>query len=126
MPPRPISRTIVYAPLVVGEEIGRALGDRPLEKGARARMAGEERQRFVAHRRIVGRLARDPLRGALGVAIERRLEQLGDALPAVGRHAGDSLSSRNSQARASAHRRFTVAGEKPSASAASSMLKPAK
>jgi hypothetical protein len=55
----------------------------------------EERQHFVADLRIVGRLARQPARHvARRMAIQRRLEEVADALTLAGRHAGDPLRSR--------------------------------
>src|SRR5437773_5976288 len=90
-------------------------------------MVREERQHFVAHDRIVGRLARDPaLDAGVRVAIERRLEQIAHAAMLVGRHDTSPLSSRNNHARAIAQRRLSVAGDMPIASAVSSMLSPAK
>ena len=112
--------------LLVQQQIGRLFHNRVRQKGAGARVMLDERQHFVADDGIVRRFARDPAPGAGGrIAIQSRLEQIAHSSSLVRRHAGP-LRSRKSQARASAQRRFTVAGEMPSASAVSSMLRPAK
>ena len=87
-------------------------------------MVLDQRQHLRAHRRIVLRFLRDPPGDAGRIMIHGRLEQVADAPPLLGRHV--PLISRNSQARASAQRRFNVAGDMPRASAVSSMLSPAK
>jgi hypothetical protein len=109
---------------VVGQEIGRLLDDRLREKGAGARMMIEKRQHLGAHCRIIRRFLRDPRGHARRIVVDRRLEQIADPASLLRRH--PPLISRNSQARASAQRRFNVAGDMPSASAVSSMLRPAK
>jgi hypothetical protein len=67
---------------------------------------------------------RDPRGDARRIVVDRRLEEIADPASLLGRH--PPLISRNSQARASAQRRLSVAGDIPSASAVSSMLRPAK
>ena len=62
---------------------------------------------------------------ALLLEIDTPLEEVAHAAPLLGRH-GCPPSSRNSQARASAKRRFRVAGDMSSAFAVSSMLRPTK
>ncbi len=101
--------------------------NRLAEELAGARMVIEQRSDFGADIRIVGGLARQPCVEIGGLLFERPLEEIAHALPVAAHHrARRSLSSRKSQARASAQRRFTVAGERPSASAVSSLLKPTK
>ncbi len=103
------------------------LRHRICEEPADARMVIDERAHFRPDVRIVGDLARQPCVQIGGLFLERLLEDIPHSLPVAAHHrAGDSVSSRNSQARASAQRRFTVATERPSASAVSSLLKPTK
>jgi len=89
-----------------------------------ARVMVDQREDLGPHDRIVCGFALDPRDDVGRVAIHRRFEQIADAALLVGRH--EELISRKSHARASAHRRFSVAGDMPRASAVSSMLSPAK
>ena len=153
IPPRPSSRTIVYAPTFApggsGSSSARRSGTRSAigceRKRAGARVVREQRQHLVADGRVVRGFTRDPaIDIGRGLAFERGLEQVADAPALCGsmtvrcrkaeapsvcvhqRSTSCSLSSRNNQARASAHRRLSVAGDMLSASAVSSMLRPAK
>ncbi len=109
---------------IVGKQIGRVFDDRRGKERARARVVLHERQHLSPHGGIVCRFALDPRGNIGGIALHRHLEQIANSTLLFGRHA--PLSSRKSQARASAKRRFRVAGDIPSASAVSSMLRPAK
>ena len=112
---------------IVEQEIRRGIRDGVREKRAGAGMMIEQGDDLVADYRIVGRFARDPRRDAGRIAIDRRFEQIADAALLISRHEPVApLSSRNSHARARANRRLSVAGDMPSASALSSMLRPAK
>ena len=71
------------------------------------------------------RVAVEPRIHILRLLVEGELEQLPD-ISSVRPVSSFSRNSRNSQARASAHRRFKVAGDIPSASPASSMASSAK
>ena len=109
---------------ILGKQVGRIFDDRRGQERARARVVLHQRQHLGPHRGIVRRFVLDP-RGNIGrIALHRHLEQIANATLLFGRHA--PLSSRKSQARARAKRRFRVAGDIPSASAVSSMLRPAK
>ena len=90
-------------------------------------MVIDERTDFVADIGAVAGLARQPRLEIGGLLFEHPFEQIAHALPVRWHHPGPApLSSRNSQARASAQRRFTVAGDRPSASAVSSLVNPTK
>ncbi len=112
--------------VVLDEQIGHRLGDGPREERPGLSMVVPERTKLALYRLVVGGRAGDPPRRLGLVAIDGLLEQIAHATALVGRHATVALSSRNSHARARAHRRFTVAGERSIASAVSSMLSPAK
>ena len=111
--------------VVVLEKMRNGFGDRLRQKRAGARMMVEQRPNLRAHDRVVGRRCLEPLRHVDRLVLECGLEQIARARRCC---SGSShwLSSRNSHARASAHRRFNVAGDMPIASAASSTLMPAK
>ena len=94
------------------------------EKRAGAGVMFEQREHLGAHLGIVGGLAADPWDDGRWIVIDGSLEQIADAARLFRRHAW--LNSRNNHARASAQRRFSVAGDIPSAAAVSSMLSPAK
>ena len=109
---------------IVGKQVGRVFDDRlGQERAARAEVL-HQRQHLSPHGGVVCRFALDPRGNIGGIALHGHLEQIADATLLFGCHA--PLSSRKSQARARAKRRFRVAGDIPSASAVSSMLRPAK
>ena len=86
-----------------------------------------EQRSHVSADLLVGHLLRvEPGIEIDGRLVERPFEQRLDLPPAFLRRQHDSLNSRRSQARASAHLRFSVAGDIPSADALSSTLRPTK
>src|SRR5262249_32451462 len=110
---------------LVSEELGQALRNGLIQKRAGARVMVQQRLDFGAHLQVVA-FSLKPSTKVGGLDIDRRLEQLADSLPLSARHRAPPLNSRNSHARASAQRRLSVAGEIPSAAAASSMPRPTK
>ena len=110
---------------ILGEQRGqivRRLG----QERAGPRVVAHQRDDLFAHRRIVRRSIGEPAAQVGRRLLDRLLEELADLLPPLAGHAASPPSSRNSQARASAQRRFSVAGDMPSTSAASSTLRPTK
>ena len=105
------------------EKVRRRLHQRLREKRAGSRMVIQQRSHFGAHIPIVRLRALEPARDVHGIHVERGLKEIARAAMLIRSHV---LSSRKSQARARAQRRFSVAGDMPMASAASSTLMPAK
>src|SRR4029079_8671135 len=104
---------------------------RSLEKvGRRSIVRGKQGRPFAAERRIVAARPRDEFIAVIAGVNERALQDLIDGAPSLGCHRrsgpGHGSSSRRNHARAMAHWRPAVAGEMPSASAASVILSPAK
>src|SRR5262249_3926547 len=113
----------------------RDLVDRRLDEVACVIVRGEQRRDFFLEARLPGTRVIEDDRAIGRIARDDGVEDFADAEPFLRGHtrsfepsALDSpgASARASQALASVQRRFTVAGETPSASAASSIERPPK
>jgi len=106
--------------LLFFEQMRRRFHQRLREKRTRAGMVIEQRSHFQPNLGI-GLRRFQPATHVRGMAIERGFEEIAGPAMLLGSHV---LSSRKSQARARLQRRFSVAGDIPIASAASSTLMP--
>src|SRR5262249_6101661 len=106
------------------EELWKGLRNGLIQKGAGTRVMSEERLDLGADFRIVG-FTLEPQPEILWLRVDSRFEQLAHPLPLCRSHR-PPLNSRKSQARASAQRRLSVAGDISSAAAASSIPRPTK
>src|SRR5262249_39449979 len=111
----------------VHQELGGNFVGRRFEKAGGCVVRVKEGNDFVPKGGIAGTGGIDDGAGSAGRAGHGVVEDRANARPLFGRHdEGSAPSSRASHAFASAQRRFTVAGEMPSASAASSIDSPPK
>jgi hypothetical protein len=78
--------------LLVCQQVGNFVGDRPRQEATGFRMVLDQRQHLVADLGVVGGLVRDPLHFA--GALERGLEQVPHPAALFGRHSGGPLKSR--------------------------------
>jgi len=114
-------------------EVGRIDTRRLVEERARGLMRGEQRFRLSQHGHIVSAAFGNEPAACMRGLIERVLKDVLESFPLRRCHEGSALGSsappsiaRFSQARASAHCRFTVAGDVPMTSATSSTVRPPK
>src|SRR4029077_18080089 len=98
-----------------------------LEKSFRVLVRGEQGLDFALQHQVASARLLQVCRTISRRQINGNIEDALDLLP-VGRRHGDAseVSSRRSQARATAHPRFTGAGNTPTTSAVSSMERPPK
>ena len=113
---------------------------RMMSSGVRSRCGGprQHRERHLAAQTAVGGQIDTPHAAVAthpadkkGAGIRPRpvdapFDAVASGAPLIGGHACPPANSRNNQARASAKRRFSMAGDMSSAFTASSMLKPTK
>src|SRR5262249_918054 len=118
-------RQCFFFDTLVSEELGHGLRNGLVQKRAGARVMIQQRLDFGAHLHVIA-FTLKPSTKVGGLHIDSGLEQLADLLPLIARHRVPPLNSRTSHARGSAQRRLSVAGEIPSAVAASSMPRPTK
>ncbi len=107
--------------------------DRVLEEHAGGLVRVKERRRFAGEHLVAARLLQQPFVPRFSGLVERAVEERLETLPLLALHDAASTPSsdadsiaRFSHARAIAHWRLTVAGERPTASAVSSTVSPPK
>jgi len=114
-------------------EVGGIDARRLVEECAGSLMGREQRLRLSQHDHIVGAALGNERAACMSGLLERILKHVLQTFPLLRRHEGSAVVSltppsiaRLSQARASAHCRFTVAGDVPMTSATSSTVRPPK
>src|SRR5262245_13437016 len=113
-------------PVVLSDKRWQLVSSRFCEEGTGGRVMFEQRQHLLPGVSVDDALAIEPRENISGVLVHGPFEQCSNTSPGVVIHEDVLTSSRKSQALASAHRRFSVAADMPSASAVSSMLNPTK